>query len=302
MTFNLPHHLWLPERSLWQPRSTCDFIVPGGASAGLIGGRQSISLYDAIIAADLTTDLQVVLDAGDAQSYTLGQQWLDRSGHGHHFFLGTDGSATISDPTFNGSIGGLSLNEYWSFDSGDFFRYVGGATLEPWMQTIHKSGATFSWFIIFYPASPVGSAIWSFRRSIAPSYGALSQLIASTGVWTFTCLHGAGDAFRATSDAPLSFGQWNAIGGSIIENGGNVSFLWRNGAYDQVNSENTFSVSYTTPESGNTNRFDIGGGVPGDGPLPDGSRYACFAMWQGTAWDKSKFDLLFNLMRARFGL
>ena len=72
----------------------------------------------------LTTNLKLCLDAGDINSYSgSGQKWLDRSGLGHDFFLGVDGSANTDDPTFNGSPGNASSNEYFSVDGGDFFRY-----------------------------------------------------------------------------------------------------------------------------------------------------------------------------------
>ena len=101
------------------------------------------TLITAITTAGLTSGIQYALDAGDSNSYSgTGQSWLDTSGNEQDFFRGADGSASTDDPTFNGTAGGLSDTEYWSFDGGDFFRY--DSAQETWMDNLHKNNARFA--------------------------------------------------------------------------------------------------------------------------------------------------------------
>lgn len=68
-------------------------------------------------------NLQLHLDAGDAASYPgSGQTWFDLTANHYDFFLGSSDTPTTDDPTFHGSAGGKSGNEYFSFDGGDCFR------------------------------------------------------------------------------------------------------------------------------------------------------------------------------------
>ena len=90
----------------------------------------------------LTTGLKLCLDKGDANSYASGQSWLDVSGNGYDFFLGATGGAEASDPTSNGTAGGRSPEEYWSFDGVQFFRL---ASANPtWVNNFHKDNAKFT--------------------------------------------------------------------------------------------------------------------------------------------------------------
>lgn len=73
----------------------------------------------------VTDGLQLHLDAGDAASYSgSGQVWSDLTANGYDFHFGTTSSAEGSDPTFNGTAGNKSGNEYMSTDGGDRFQSV----------------------------------------------------------------------------------------------------------------------------------------------------------------------------------
>jgi len=118
--------------------------------SGLVGVKKptNVTLIDAITTAGLTSGLQLALDAGDTNSYSgSGQSWLDTSGNGYDFFRGITGGANSDDPTFNGTSGGISINEYWSFDGDDFFIY--DSANETWMNNLHKNNAQWSWLFAF---------------------------------------------------------------------------------------------------------------------------------------------------------
>lgn len=64
---------------------------------------------NAIITADLVAHLQ-------AKRYTSGQTWADLTANGNDFYLGADGSATSTDPTY-----AAGPPSYFSHDGGDYY-------------------------------------------------------------------------------------------------------------------------------------------------------------------------------------
>lgn len=96
----------------------------------------------------LTTSLQLCLDAGDAVSYPgTGQNFVDRSGNTVDYFLGATSGSEASDPTFNGTAGGCSETEYFSFDGGDYFTSQAATTFDDgW----HKNNGIFSAMLAFF--------------------------------------------------------------------------------------------------------------------------------------------------------
>ncbi len=256
-----------------------------------------VSLFQILTDASLTTNLKVCLDAGDSASYSSGQSWLDRSGGGYDFFLGADGSATATDPTFNGSAGGRSASEYFSYDGGDYNRY--DTTNEAWMQTLHKDAAVFSLVIMVY--GTVAGRIWGTTGN---ALGAGVELgVLSAAAPRLVGYNASGVTIDKTATTIPGAGVWNMIGLSVNENGGNVSFHYLNGAYNQVSASNTFDASYASPATGNANfTMEIGACGNGQTPVASGTRIATVAIWQGTALSKANFDTIWAAHKTRFGL
>ena len=89
------------------------------AGWGRAGGTP-ITLQQAITNASLTTNLNLCLDAGDIVSYPgTGTKWLDTSGNGYDFLLGSDG--TTNAPKFVGLPG--EINSYWQTSAAQYFTY-----------------------------------------------------------------------------------------------------------------------------------------------------------------------------------
>jgi hypothetical protein len=117
-------------------------------------------------------NLQWHLDAGDSASYSgSGQIWYDLTSNNFDFWRGRSDSASSDDPTFNGSAGGKSGNEYWSFDgsqlfelaaahSGEFIREIGREdqpfTLEYWIYFGSRDGTIQSLFTNGYAGASPG--------------------------------------------------------------------------------------------------------------------------------------------------
>lgn len=247
-----------------------------GFGAG--GDAPILPLIDIITNLGLTTGLKLCLDAGDANSYTSGQQWLDTSGGGYDFDFGASASASSDDPTFNGVAGGLSSAEYMSFDGGDHFEYE--TTIATWMNNIHKNNAKFSWFAVQYFTSGGGALFATTSANNQPGIFFLGDDDLPK-VHFYIQKAGSPNPLSIGGGSTVSRDQWNMIAGSVDEAGGDVSHLWLNGAVDQVSSSDTFDAAYASPSTSSADNLRIG--KRGDGQyVPDGTRLAAFAMWEGS--------------------
>jgi hypothetical protein len=266
--------------------------------------RPKAPFLDTLTRLGLTSGLKLCLDAGDAASYTSGQKWLDRSGNGYDFFLGTDGSAAGDDPTFTGTPGALTESEYFAFDAGtDFFTY--DTTNETWMQNIHKDGATFTIVAYVYITSHgVGSSAGvtgTLGNNVGGNTGFQFQIdAASGGQPRFQVGNGVGSAANFTSGGTaVALNGWHLIAVSITENGGaSGGLFW----IDSAQSGASFNPAYTTPSSGNAshalNVGAVGNGAGGgtgrtlghNGP----ARMAFCGIWEGVALTGAQITSIYN--------
>jgi hypothetical protein len=243
----------------------------------------------------LTANLRLCLDAGDDASYASGQPWLDTSGNGYDFFRGADGSATGTDPTFNGTAGGRSSSEYWSFDGGDYFTY--DTTNETWMQNLHKDSALFTIVTWWYRASTDTSSIMGTNGGGA-NVGTGFHLIHNSGPVLLRCLNATAAALDVTlSTVTVPATTWAMLALSINEAAGAAGGTWFcNGASE------TFNAAYSSPASGNASQtLQIGARGGGNNPAVSGSRCASFLAWEGRALTIGEIQALFQATRGRFG-
>lgn len=256
------------------------------------GGNPSI--YDAIVEAGLTTNLKLVLDAGDSQSYDgTSQKWLDRSG-GYDFFLGTNGTVQSADPTFNGTAGRLTASEFFSVDGGDYFSY--DTTIESWMQAIGKSGGVFTILALIYIPSDTDSSLIASRGASATDYGWDVFYSAALDKMFFRYYDSGGTArslgnSAATIVPGLHF--W-AFSGTLTS-GQTYDVM-----IDGTNSSGAIAVTGTTNNP--VNNLKMGARGDASGFAVNGTRYHGVAMWQGTRLTQANFTTLWNRLRSRFGL
>lgn len=273
------------------------------AICGAAPASGNAALIDIITTLGLTGNLKLCLDAGDADSYNPAVQtakWLDTSGNGYDFYRGTSGVGDGAEPTFNGSAGGLSGAEYFSFDGGDYFSY--DAANEAWMNALHNNGAIFTLFAIvsagtsggYNPiigtgdhngATPLSSGmVIENRTSDQLAFAVIN------GTTSVTLVNGdAGDAFDV--------GVWVPVGMAISENGGASGShrLSKNGSAD-FNASNA-SVNSNTPST-----LCIGARGPSGGKIGNGWKIACLAIWQGTALTATNLSDIYDAIKGRFGL
>lgn len=250
----------------------------------------------------LTTNLKLCLDSGDEASYTSGQKFLDRSGGGYDFFFGADATAAADDPTFNGVAGAVSSAEYMSFDGGDFFLY--DTANETWMQNIHKDG--FTGGIAAWVYCPASGGLQSGTYNGASANIGFGFVVGTGdhGFRTAKAVGGGVYALLKSGDAFPNASAWNFAAVSINENGGNVSFLYLNGAYNQVSAANTFDAAYSSPSAAAaTTTMGVGsnGGTTAD-KASSGTRLGGYVVWEGTAPTKANFDSFFATTRTRYGI
>lgn len=269
---------------------------------GLVAGPHSfrpagVSLWDAIVAAGETADCKGCVDPSSLDSYPgAGQTLFDLSGNALNFTLGADGAVTTDDPSFNGPAGTLSRRvSNMEVDGGDFMR---STTLPAWVQTLHKSASIFSWMGIVSVAAADNGTLLTNRKT-PPNDPQVSIFFTSAGKYKFTCnSHTSALVFEAVSDATYPLNEWGVYGGSIHDGGGAVSFLYRNGAYDQVGSSDLFATTYASPSPNDTDKLDLLGAHAGSGttPLAAGSKFGGIAIWQGRILSKTQMDKIFAVL------
>lgn len=265
------------------------------------------NFYDDIVTAGLTSGLQVVLDAGSSTSYTSGEKWLDLSGNGYDFMFGgglTDTSSEAfsyvapDDPTFTGTAGNLSSSEYMSFDGDDFFQY--DSANETWMDNIHQDGALYCLAAWVYVTDATDFQILGDRNG-----GNTGFKWAGDGLDLIELQinNGASSVLNGKTDAALAQNQWNFIA-VVVDEAATTGFFYRNGAYDQVSSADTFTSTYSSPSDGAANETLC---VCADGASGSkakaGTRISGVFIWEGgTAITKANLDTLWNAQKDRFGL
>lgn len=242
--------------------------------------------------AGLATNLRMSLDAGDALSYTSGQSWLDRSGNGYDFFRGATSGAEGSDPTFTGTAGQRTSSTYWSFDGGDYFTY--DSANEAWMHNLHKANA--KWTVLFwwyagstgakcslfdtYGPGPIGTA-FQFSSSAANKY---EVFIVNTSI----VMSNVGPTVPATT--------WHMIALSVDAAAGASGGLWM-----LNDTPTTFNATYTSPSASNSSGTLQIGVENGITIIPNGSRMAMVAAWEGRALTQAELTVVYRLTKSRLG-
>lgn len=170
------------------------------------------------------------------------------------------------------------------------------------MNTWHKDGAKLAWIAAVYFNSAYIGLFGDGTNGTSMDVSCYVQ-IAADGRYGFRVVKGSGNAFSSPETAGDISAGWNIIGGVIDENGGNVSFRWKNGAYVQESGNDTFNANYTSPSSSSaTNTLGLGAIGDASGASASGFRIACLAMWDTTLPTKGNLDTIYTTLRTRFGL
>jgi len=271
------------------------------AGFGAGGVDKPPTLMSMITDASLTTNLVLCLDAGDGSSYSSGQDWVDVSGagNGDEFHRGSGTGSDSADPTFNGSADARTSAEYWSFDGGDYFTY--GAANEDWMQ-IHKNNAKITCLMAAYLGDVSGATGMFATTETAGGVGFEYSMTSGETIYTSNLDASPPVSMYKGSSDQMPLGEWIILGLSMSEGGGNVSFFFLNGAYDQVSGANTFDAVASAPSGSNaTSIMTIGARPNANNPFPSGARIGCIAMWEDNL-SFANLDTIFDVLKLRYGI
>jgi hypothetical protein len=268
-------------------------MIPGMGAimAGVVplSGPRSGKIIDAVNTLGLTAGLKLCLDAGDINSYSSGQKWLDVSGNGYDFNRGASSSSQSSDPTFNGTPGNESSSEYWSLDGGDYFTYDSAS--ETWMDALHQNNALFA-YAGWMKLPTLSTTIFGTAGT-----GIGVNLEASASADTISLLVSrlpALAAFSETVTVPLPEGDV-FIAARIDEAADTWSVL--------VNGTivHGASCTYTSPASGvASNPMQIGATGGGASIARSGTGFHNHIMWQAAAPSLSDLMALYHFTRPRY--
>jgi hypothetical protein len=254
---------------------------PGFWGGGSLGDP---TLFNIISFLNLDSGLNLCLDAGDEGSYPgSGQTWVDTSGEGNDFILGSTASTDSSDPTFNGSAGGLSAAEYWTFDgSNDLFQEASGSmNLGNWQA----DGAKYTLLFVFYgPSNTLTRGLFDDGDGLRISETS-AELMQVSNEDVF--------AVKSTVSAAV-IGDWNLFAISCDENGGATgSFLYLNGEVE---------LEFNAQIIGTPGADDPGSYIIGDttahSPFSATGRLAMVATWNGVNLSAADLDEIYEAIKA----
>lgn len=251
--------------------------------------KSTPKLIDILTTLGLTTNLKVCVDAGDSNSVTtsIPSTWEDVSGQNNDLTIGT------APPQFRGTVGGLSSNEYMRTISEGCL-----TTSQTWADSAHNNNALVSIFVAMKKHSD--GTLFTTANSSLP--GSSTGFTYKTNPQVQVTNASGTEALLKTADVGSETAT-ACYGLSLNEGGGNVSFFWKNGSYDQVSAANTFDASYASPSAGIPDRSPryFGYFVASWSSVPDANVYA-MAIWVGTALTKDNLDAIFGMIRGRFSL
>lgn len=249
-------------------------LIGFGARANVLNK----TLLEIIQDLSLDTNLELCLDAGDGNSYTSGTKWLDVSGNGYDFFRGATISVATDDPTFNGTAGGLTSAEYWSFDGADFFELDQANPTA--FENMHKDNADCTIIaVVDHGSSGAIGRIYGVNGNSHSYVGESWGVNASPGnTYNWSNLKGgAPAAFSYNSTDPVipTDDTWNFCAVAIDEAGGAGASHGRANANTQ-----TFDGAYTSPSASSAAfPMQIGANGNSGGIFDSNWKMACFAIF-----------------------
>lgn len=258
----------------------------------------------------------------DAMAYSSGQVWANltqapasgaaRSDYDYN--LGDGASANGSDPVIQGS--GTEA-AYWEMDGADaeFTHTLAAGSMPAFLRALHKSGTKFTievWMrwdgTTATNIAPLFDSGSSDQGGSDMSRGVLfGDLGNSAGVGGKLNLRlkqdsGAGTAFTKTSDAVIPSGAVQMLAVSFDGTGTEASFFYRNGAYMQAGSADTWTASLASPGTADTaNRSKIGARGDGAYHVPSGTRIYMLRLYNRNL-TKAELDVNWNGTKGRYGL
>ena len=246
----------------------------------------------------ITAGLQLHLDAGDAGSYPgSGQVWSDLTANDFDFHIGETSSSERSDPTFNGSAGVKSINEYFACDGGDWFKQS-AAFSGSIMRLAGRNAQPFTMEAWIYAVAPPRrySHILSSSDGAARDRGISFDLNRVAG--KLNGLAQPRNSLFGASTTVAGNNAWHQFG-LVATLDGTTCTYYLNGAADGTFTKN--NSRWTTGNSTNVMRIGSSGRRAGDKPFLNLHRVQIVRMYDV---ELSAADMLqnYNANKDRYGL
>jgi hypothetical protein len=258
------------------------------------GASKEQNFFQDLVDDGLDTNCVLCLDAGSATSYDgSSQNFVDLTANGNDFYLGSSGTPTTDDPTFNGTSGNLSSSEYFQTDGGDVMDLQGANPT--WVDNMHKNGATWTALFWVYIVNPPGSTNYSLWGTSGGTNG-IRVVLNDADKYQF--LVDTGHLNTSSPSVAAGYAGWNLVGWSIDENGGAAaSFFYRNGV------ETTFNSAFSSPSAAAaTAKLELfGHGNSASTLCYTGTRIAS-AQFFDTNLTAANVDTIWATQKGRFGL
>mgnify|MGYP003288471999 CR=1 FL=1 len=218
----------------------------------------------------------------------------------YDFYRGATSGSEGSDPTFNGSAGANSANEYFSFDGGDYLTLAGSNTT--FINSLHKENAAFTWYG-FLKTGDLTAGSGYFGTISTGGASIIGISIDSNGSGQFILTVNKADGSQAlnpvTSGGFLSANTKYMLAVSYDEASG-AGLFYRDGASGKgvvaitgaYSSPGTASATYTAQMMALGNAGS---------PAPSGSRLWRTGMFN-RALTEAQLDALFERHKAKLGL
>jgi hypothetical protein len=250
-------------------------------------------LYDIIQDLSLTGNLVLCLDAADTRSYDgSSQTWTDASGNANNFFLGAGGTATATDPTFNGTAGVATEATYFSFDGGDYFTET---TTHTFADGWHKDNGAFTIIMVVYIVDIAGVPSLPSLFSNGPNaadmdgfsifVGNAEDINLARGITNTTV--------QITNAGTSTINSWNYVGFSVDE--ANLTQSTQLNATAQ-----TVAATASTATDSNAQPLRICAYGDATAPIESGCRLACMAAWSTPISATALNEIYLRLKARRF--
>lgn len=301
-----PREIIQPDRRIITPRRHIEpnrAVIPGVMRPSIlrrVAAPGYMNLYEILQGLGLTANLKVCIDVADADCYSgSGQNINDLSGTGTHFFRGTTSGSEGSDPTFNGSAGGNSADEYFSYDGGD--QTYCQLSVQSWMSAMHQNNAVYSLLAVFFiptgfdglstPCNLIttGNVGIQFRVSNTGGKFPVNSLQIRVGDGTM------GNELSQFLDGIPVANAWNCYGLGFTESSGNITYARHTpGGFGYTD----YAAGFTYPSpsaSAASNAVRLMETAPAN------CRLAMAAIWQGTHINAAQFASITSAIDAMRG-
>lgn len=255
------------------------------------GGAQSSPqfLYDQIVAAGLTSGLQLCLDAGDSRCYDgSSQTWSDCSGNSNDFERGLSSSSEAIDPSWSGAIGSWSDSTYFAFDGTQYFTPTAFHTFA---QPFHKNNGAFSILAIFYSPTFTGTQRIFATSNEAAADAGISLRVASGAPVLMRSITTTTRELKSPATGVVTANSWNFLACAYNEATPSLSWQTNGTAESDTPTASTDTDAHPDPMTiGNRPDLSV--------PIASGHRLAALAVWN-TALSGANLTSLYTAAKIR---